>query len=65
MVTGSKDTCIKKWSFNYKDLLSKDCINLSTSFTCKAHSKDINGLAVSKNYAYLATASQDKTAKVR
>ncbi len=30
-----------------------------------AHDKDINGLAVSPNDAFVATASQDRTAKVR
>ena len=38
---------------------------ISSRLTEKAHDKDVNGITVAPNDKLVATASQDKTAKVR
>jgi hypothetical protein len=40
-------------------------VKLDTTGACRAHDKDVNGLAVAPNDQLLASASQDKTIKVR
>lgn len=70
MVTGSRDTCLKRWKIkSVEDALSKKEDMSSTSLVCsnteKAHDKDINYVCVSVNGKLIASASQDKTAKVR
>ncbi|OCB85639.1 WD40 repeat-like protein [Sanghuangporus baumii] len=68
MFTGSQDRTIKMW-----DLSSVSMPNVESSgspvrckslTTHKAHDKDINSLDVSPNDCFLASASQDRTAKV-
>ncbi|XP_063612370.1 transducin beta-like protein 3 [Penaeus indicus] len=69
MVTGSRDTCLKRWKIkSVEDALSKGEDMSLTSLVCsnteKAHDKDINYVCVSVNGKLIASASQDKTAKV-
>ncbi|XP_042237722.1 transducin beta-like protein 3 [Homarus americanus] len=68
MVTGSKDMCIKKWTLGKDIEDSRNSVSsvsaLSSTHTEKAHDKDINCVCVSVNYKLIATASQDKIAKV-
>lgn len=69
MVTGSKDTCIKKWEIKIPKerptiYNEKDVVILSSTRTQKTHEKDINTLCISKNMKLLATGSLDRTAKV-
>ncbi|XP_063871633.1 transducin beta-like protein 3 [Scylla paramamosain] len=69
MVTGSKDMCIKKWILGNEILESSkesvaSVVPLTSSYTEKAHEKDINSMCVSVNGKLIATGSQDKTAKV-
>ncbi|XP_055386353.1 transducin beta-like protein 3 [Condylostylus longicornis] len=59
----SQDTCLKVWevpkSFEEDNVISLTCLN-----TVIAHEKDINCVAISPNDRLIATASQDKTAKL-
>ena len=41
-----------------------EVISLNTRITQKAHDKDINSIVVAPNDKFIATGSQDKTAKV-
>lgn len=61
LVSASQDTCLKIW-----DLPNKFTQNMSLqcTYTEIAHQKDINCVAVSPNDKIIATASQDKTAKL-
>ena len=66
VVSSSTDTTMKLWKV---DLVTEDegkaIVQTTSLFTCHmSHSKDINSMDVSKNDAYLATASQDRTAKM-
>lgn len=66
MFTGSQDCTIKLWDLSSLLAISDidkpiKCKSLSTH---KAHDKDINALDVSPNDQYLASASQDRTAKI-
>lgn len=64
LVTGSNDNCIKRWNFNLKTLSGSTATNLVSSRTQQAHSKNINGLSLSKKLNFVATCSFDRTAKV-
>lgn len=60
----SQDQCLKLWKIpkkfeNKSEVESLNCIN--TQF---AHEKDINCVAISPNDRFIATSSQDKTAKL-
>lgn len=60
----SQDQCLKLWKIpkkfeNNGELESLNCIN-----TQLAHEKDINCVAISPNDRFIATSSQDKTAKL-
>ncbi|CAD7080095.1 unnamed protein product [Hermetia illucens] len=59
----SQDTCLKVWSvpknFDGDDILSFNCVA-----TQVAHEKDVNCVTISPNDKIIATASQDKTAKL-
>lgn len=60
----SQDQCLKLWKLpkkfeNDADPESLNCIN-----TQLAHEKDINCVTISPNDRYIATSSQDKTAKL-
>ncbi|ODQ64403.1 WD40 repeat-like protein [Nadsonia fulvescens var. elongata DSM 6958] len=57
ILSGSQDLTIKKWEIA-SDGTAK------TSYTRKAHDKDINSMDVSPNDALFATASQDRTVKI-
>ena len=69
LVSGSIDLTIKVWNLP-KDLMSshhqttEEIPALSVHATEKAHDKDINSLAISPNDKLIASASQDRTAKV-
>ncbi|GAB0095117.1 transducin beta-like protein 3 [Sergentomyia squamirostris] len=58
----SQDLCLKVWK------IPKDTPGDSDTLTCSttqiAHEKDINSVTISPNDKMLATASQDKTAKI-
>ncbi|KAF2900930.1 hypothetical protein ILUMI_05253 [Ignelater luminosus] len=60
-VSGSQDTCVKVWQIPQK-------LELNASLYCThteiAHQKGINCVVVSPNDKIIATASQDKTAKL-
>ena len=59
IVSGSQDTCLKIWK------MTPDHEGpLSVVHTAVAHDQDINAVCVSPNDKLIATASQDKTAKV-
>ncbi|KAG8891682.1 U3 small nucleolar RNA-associated protein 13, partial [Tulasnella sp. 417] len=70
MITGSQDRTIKLWDVQSVPLSSSSSsssqppIRLKSLSTQVAHEKDINSLDVSPNDQFLATASQDKTAKI-
>ncbi|XP_044272735.1 transducin beta-like protein 3 [Tribolium madens] len=61
MVSVSQDTCLKLWEVPKKP--TSDTI-LNCTRTEIAHQKDINCVSVSPNDRIIATASQDKTAKL-
>jgi U3 small nucleolar RNA-associated protein 13 len=60
VISASEDSCVKVWRTPKKSSPSKKSIIRSIM----AHSKAVNGLAVSGNDKWLATCSQDRTAKV-
>ncbi|XP_023014319.2 transducin beta-like protein 3 isoform X2 [Leptinotarsa decemlineata] len=60
-VSASQDTCLKMWEIPTEP---KKNNSLYCSHTTIAHEKDINSVAVSPNDKIIATASQDKTAKI-
>lgn len=64
MITGSNDTCIKRWNINLKTLSESTTKNLVSHRTQQAHSKNINFISLSKKSNLIATCSFDKTAKV-
>lgn len=59
-VSVSQDTCLKLWEIPSKFTDT----NLNCTYTVIAHQKEINSVAVSPNDRIIATASQDKTAKL-
>lgn len=63
VVSGSQDCTLKSWSLppSYSD---SEVVTLHTTVTEKAHEKDINSVAVAPNDKFIATGSQDKTAKL-
>lgn len=58
-VSVSQDTCLKLW-----DIPANPSDSLNCTKTEIAHQKDINSVTVSPNDKIIATASQDKTAKL-
>ncbi|KAH7945877.1 hypothetical protein HPB49_016771 [Dermacentor silvarum] len=69
LVTGSQDTTLKLWAVPERPRLVAivdPCAGapITSQLTVAAHEKDINGLAVSPNDQLIASASQDKTAKL-
>lgn len=61
LVSASQDTCVKVWQLPKKFTENQNLICTQTEI---AHQKDINCVAVSPNDKIIATASQDKTAKL-
>ncbi|KAG9096439.1 U3 small nucleolar RNA-associated protein 13 [Ceratobasidium sp. 370] len=67
LVTGSQDRTVKVWDLGELARLSPTSsapIKLKSLTTLKAHDKDINALDVAPNGKFIATGSQDKTAKI-
>ena len=80
LVTGSKDTCIKRWNVYLEKLTViktealKKCLSMPSStmtpntlictHTQVGHDKDINAISVSPKDRLVATGSEDKTIKV-
>ncbi|KAF9245872.1 U3 small nucleolar RNA-associated protein [Melanogaster broomeanus] len=66
MFTGSQDRTIKLWDLSEVPLTfgGADPLKCHSLTTHKAHDKDINSLDVSLNDQYLASGSQDRTAKI-
>lgn len=63
-VSGSQDKCIKVWKMiKEKENDTKECM-LQCINSQLAHEKDINSIKVSPNDKFIATGSQDKTAKL-
>ncbi|XP_018329757.1 transducin beta-like protein 3 [Agrilus planipennis] len=61
LVSASQDTCLKVWKVPDKLMVGEKLVCLKTQI---AHERDINSVTVSPNDKMLATASQDKTAKL-
>lgn len=61
IATVSQDQCLKLWKFPKKSELESELLCLNTQL---AHEKDINCVTISPNDRYIATSSQDKTAKL-
>lgn len=59
-VSAAQDGCLKFWNIS----INKTESNLSCFYTEIAHQKDINCVTVAPNDKLIATASQDKTAKL-
>ncbi|XP_025152449.1 transducin beta-like protein 3 isoform X2 [Harpegnathos saltator] len=59
----AQDTCLKLWKLSNNLEYSQE-LPLNVSYTVQAHEKDINCVTVSQNDKLIATASQDKTAKL-
>ncbi len=67
LISGSADKLLKKWLIEYrseKTEVSKALLSSIPSATIKAHEKDINHVCISPNDRLIASASQDRTAKV-
>lgn len=68
LFTGSQDRTIKMWDISGVPSTSTDTsgppVKCKSLATLKAHDKDINALDVAPNDRFLASGSQDKTAKV-
>lgn len=60
LVSGSEDTCVKVWRIADGSLKKKKSIIRSIM----AHTKSVNVVAVSRNDKYIATGSQDRSAKI-
>ena len=70
VVSGAEDKCVKVWDIPASAIAAKKTNSPSTptALHCRrteiAHDKDINSVAVSPNDRLIATASQDKTARM-
>lgn len=65
LLSGSEDLTLKYWSLPSSIHIGPGCpVNLHATVTERAHEKDINFVAVAPNDHFVASASQDKTAKV-
>jgi U3 small nucleolar RNA-associated protein 13 len=63
-VSVSQDQCMKLWKMPKKVESIEEPISLQCINTTLAHEKDINCATISPNDRYIATSSQDKTAKL-
>lgn len=64
LMSVSQDQCLKYWDLPNKISVNDSNLSLNATNTVIAHSKDINCVTVSPNDKLIATASQDKTAKL-
>jgi U3 small nucleolar RNA-associated protein 13 len=66
MFTGSQDRTIKMWDLSAVPILhdGSEPVKCKSLATHKAHEKDINALDVAPNDRFLASGSQDRTAKI-
>ncbi|TGZ51696.1 Transducin beta-like protein 3 [Temnothorax longispinosus] len=62
--TVAQDSCLKLWELPNNLELHDQALSLNTSCTILAHQKEINCVTISPNDKLIATASQDKTAKL-
>uniref|UniRef100_T1GAS6 Uncharacterized protein n=1 Tax=Megaselia scalaris TaxID=36166 RepID=T1GAS6_MEGSC len=60
----SQDSCLKVWDIPKKFEDQEELLSLECKATQIAHEKDINCVTMSPNDQLIATASQDKTAKI-
>jgi U3 small nucleolar RNA-associated protein 13 len=60
----SQDQCLKLWKLPKKFEAQEELEKLTCINTQLAHEKDINCVTISPNDRYIATSSQDKTAKL-
>lgn len=67
-LTASQDKTIKHWHIQPASEVNSSCnddqFELRSSYTVRAHEKDINAISVSPNNKLILTCSQDKTAKL-
>lgn len=63
-VSVSQDQCLKLWKLGKEIEKIAEPVNLSCINTVLAHDKDINCVSISPNDRFIATSSQDKTAKL-
>jgi U3 small nucleolar RNA-associated protein 13 len=67
MCTGSQDRTIKMWDLSNvpsKSSSGQEVVKCKSLTTHKAHDKDINALDISPDDHFLASGSQDRTAKI-
>eukprot|EP00004_Rigifila_ramosa_P015521 TRINITY_DN3608_c0_g1_i2.p1 TRINITY_DN3608_c0_g1~~TRINITY_DN3608_c0_g1_i2.p1 ORF type:complete len:666 (-),score=170.35 TRINITY_DN3608_c0_g1_i2:13-2010(-) len=64
LISASPDKTIKLWDLSALRPGSTEIAQLRSLSTTLAHEKDINGVSVSPNDKIIATASQDRTAKL-
>ncbi|KAL0100232.1 hypothetical protein PUN28_019568 [Cardiocondyla obscurior] len=62
--TVAQDSCLKLWELPNNLEACDQALSLNTSCTILAHQKEINCVTISPNDKLIATASQDKTAKL-
>ncbi|XP_050463329.1 transducin beta-like protein 3 [Cataglyphis hispanica] len=62
--TIAQDSCLKLWELPNNLKSHKQDLSLNTSHTILAHQKEMNCVTISPNDKLIATASQDKTAKL-
>ncbi|XP_036144241.1 transducin beta-like protein 3 isoform X3 [Monomorium pharaonis] len=62
--TVAQDSCLKLWELPKNFELHGQVLALNTSHTILAHQKEVNCVTISPNDKLIATASQDKTAKL-
>lgn len=64
LVTGSKDTTIKRWDVAKPHASSANSGPTRATYTRKAHEKDINAVSINSHSTLFASASQDRTVKI-
>ncbi|XP_025995592.1 transducin beta-like protein 3 [Solenopsis invicta] len=62
--TVAQDSCLKLWELPSNFESHGQALSLNTSYTILAHQKEMNCVTISPNDKLIATASQDKTAKL-
>jgi U3 small nucleolar RNA-associated protein 13 len=63
-VSAAGDKILKKWSFLAKDKAAGAERSIVSTFSIRAHDKDINSVTISPNDAVIASGSQDKTIRL-